>query len=281
MTDPVQTAPAAPTPGSPEYNAAMAAKFDQASGVPVQGAAPPAAVAPGSDRPAWLPAKFATPEDMAKSYAALEAKLGAPAKAPDAPVAAPKDPLGITPPAAPADAAAAQAAASAGLDFNALEQEYQEKGAISPENYAALEAKGIGKEVVDNYIAGRQALAAQYASEVKSAAGGDEQFAKVVSWAATALSPAEINAFNNAVASRDVATAKLAVAGLNARYAAQYGSQPPLVGGKAAGGVEGYQSQAQMVADMKDPRYKVDPAFRKVVENKIAAATFFTVQERT
>jgi hypothetical protein len=257
----------------------MAALYDQRQGNP-EGAAPPP-TDPAAGRPAWLPAKFATPEDMAKSYAALEAKLGAPAKAPEAPTGAPKDPLAITPPAAPTDAAAAQAAASAGLDFGALEQEYLDKGTISPENYAALQAKGIGKEVVDSYIAGRQALAAQFATEVKSAAGGDEQFSKMVSWAATALTPAEINAFNNAVSSRDVATAKLAVAGLNARYAAQYGSQPPLVGGKSAGGAEGYQSQAQMVADMRDPRYKVDPAFRKAVENKIAAATFFTVQERT
>jgi hypothetical protein len=276
-TPPV-TAPAAPVPGSPEYNAAMVAKFDQRSGNP-DGAAPPPTT-PVADRPAWLPEKFKTPEDMAKAYGELESKLGAP-KPPVAPTAAPKDPLAVTPQAAPTEAAAAQAVASAGLDFGALEQEFLDKGAISPENYATLEAKGIGKEVVDNYIAGRQALAKQYESEVKSVAGGDEGWTKLVSWAATALSPAEIQAFNNATASRDTAMAKLAVSGLQARYTAQYGSQPPLVGGKSVSGPGGYESVAQMKADMKDPRYKVDPAFRKQVEQRVANATFYNVIERS
>jgi hypothetical protein len=283
MADPVApVTPAAPAPGSPEYNAAMAAKFDQRT-ANLEGAAPPQP-APPADRPAWLPEKFKTPEDMAKAYGELESKLGAPKPAPAAPVAptaAPKDPLAVTPQAAPTDAAAAQAAASAGLDFGALEQEFLDKGAISPENYAALQAKGIGKEVVDNYIAGRQALAANYEREVKAVAGGDEGWTKLVSWAATALSPAEITAFNNATASRDPAMAKFAVAGLQARYTAQYGSQPPLVGGHPVSGPAGYESVAQMKADMRDPKYKVDPAFRKMVEGRIAAATFFTVQERT
>jgi hypothetical protein len=278
MTDPVVTTPAAPVPGSPEFNAAMAAKFDQRSGNP-EGAAPPQP-APAADRPAWLPEKFKTVEDMAKAYGELESKLGAP-KPPVAPTAAPKDPLAVTPQAAPTDAAAVQAAASAGLDFGALEQEFLDKGAISPENYAALEAKGIGKEVVDNYIAGRQALAANYEREVKAAAGGDEGWTKLVSWAATALTPAEIQAFNNATASRDAAMAKLAVSGLQARYTAQYGSQPPLVGGKPAGGVAGYESVAQMKADMRDARYKTDPAFRAQVAEKLNVSTIFNVVERT
>jgi hypothetical protein len=42
-------------------------------------------------------------------------------------------------------------------------------------------------------------------------------------------------------------------------------------GGKTAPG--GFESVAQVVAAMSDPRYKIDPAYRAQVERKIANST--------
>lgn len=47
---------------------------------------------------------------------------------------------------------------------------------------------------------------------------------------------------------------------------------------KAQDASDDYQSKAQMTADMKDPRYKKDPAFRKQVEEKIGRSNIMQEQ---
>ena len=68
------------------------------------------------ERPEWLPEKFKTPEDMAKSYAELEKKMSG-GKEPEAP--ATED----TPAEIPTNDDAKEAATNAGLDFDALQTE--------------------------------------------------------------------------------------------------------------------------------------------------------------
>ena len=82
----------------------------------------------------------------------------------------------------------------------------------------------------------------------------------------TLTSQAEVNAFDKLMKGTDGAAIMVAVRGLKASYQTAEGSDPNLLDGD--GGGEGptggrYESQAEMTADMKDPRYKKDPAFRK------------------
>ena len=256
-----------PNPTSPAgHDEAMIAL---AEGRPAPAAAP--AVEPNAPaRPSWLPEKFKTPEDMAASYAALEAKQsGSPAPV-VAPVVAPDAALSIATP----DAAAA-AAASAGLDMAALNTEFRTTGALSEASYAALAGKGFDKATVDGYVAGQQALATAFQAEVKGATpGGAEKYAEMVKWAASNLSAAEIDAFNTSMNTSNTEQAKLLVAGLGVRFSAAVGSEPALIGGRAsAASGDVFESIAQMKVAMGNPLYKSDPAFRKAVQEKLGRSS--------
>jgi len=263
-----------PQPGTPEYDAAMVAKFDAAN---------PQAVTPEpATRPEHVPEKFWNAEtgqvDMAawaQSYKELEQKQSqAPASA-----AAEKPAVGADgkPVENAGDAAgdAAEVLAGKGLDINTFSQEFQNAGALSDESYAKLETAGIPKAMVDAYIAGQAALGEQRNAQGYEIAGGKDEFAKMTEWAKTGFNAAEIAAFNTAVTGT-AEQMQLAVAGLRARYEAANGREPGLLGGKPGNaGAPGYASRAEMTSDMKDPRYAKDPAFRAKVEAKLAATTAF------
>lgn len=247
---------ATPTPSSADHDAAMAAKFDQNNAPknpPADDNTPPA------ERPSWLPEGFNTPEEFAADYAKL--KEAAPAPTPDPANATAED--------------AAKIAADAGLDYTALSAKFDQTGSLEDSDYAALEAKGIPRSMVDAFIDGQMAIANQFESSVMETVGGKDSFDKITGWAASALPKADVEAFNRqidaAVASGDLAGAKLALAGLKARWNDANGEAPNLIGGEGGGGEgEVFSSTAQLTAAMRDPRYAKDPAYRREVEAKLS-----------
>ena len=221
-------------------------------------------------RPEGLPEKFKTVEDMAKSYSALESKLGAEDKSFEnekTEVEPKKENLEIE-----ADQKTAEKAVeSAGLNMDQLQSEYDEKGTLDEKSFAALEKAGIPKSYVDAFIQGQEAVATQMQNTIKAEVGGAESYTEIVTWAKDALNPQEIAAFNKTVNSNDLEAVKLAVTGLKARHDAVNGTNPKLISGKAGtdtGG--GYNSWAQVTAAMKDARYESDSAFRAEVQDKIS-----------
>jgi hypothetical protein len=161
----------------------------------------------------------------------------------------------------------------AGLDFEALNTEFAKDGQLSDATYDKLAKAGINRSVADGYIAGQQALANQTRTEVFTVAGGEEAYTEMVTWAKDSMSAQEIDAYNKAMNSRDIATMKLAVDGLKARYVGANGSSPKLVGGSSAqaAGASGdaFRSTAELTTAMKDPRYQSDPAYREDVRAKL------------
>lgn len=260
--------PAAPQPGTPEYDAAMAAKFDATN---------PQNTPETPQRPAHVPEKFwnaetgqVDTEAWARSYTELEQKQSAPKQEPQGQTQEPPKE------GAPNQDDASAALATKGLDMTPLSQEFAQNGALSDASYKKLEDAGIPKPMVDAYIAGQQALVAQQAAAAHEVAGGKEQFDSMVKWAATGLTQGEIAAYDKAVTEGSFDEAKLAVAGLRARYEAANGREPGLLGGKPSnGGIAGYASTAEMTAEMKDPRYEKDPAYRARVQAKLAVTTAF------
>ena len=249
-----------PDPVAPEgHDAAMIALVD-------------AKATENSGRPDWLPAKFATAEDMAASYAALEAKQGG-AKPTDAPVVTPvdkpADALAIT----PTDATAV--VEKAGLNMNELNTEFATLGNLSEASYTKLAAVGFDKAAVDNYVAGQQALQAAFQTEVMSATpGGAEKYQDMVAWAKVNMTPEQINAYNTSVSSGNKDQAKLAVAGLGASFKAAVGYEPNLQGGQVNGGIaDVFESLAQMKAAMSTKEYKTDSAYRAKVQAKLGRSS--------
>jgi len=266
MVDTVTVAPTITTGEAPDdHNQKM---IDKANGITPSDTTPNADDLSGN-RPAWLPDKFKTAEDMAKSYSELEA-LQSKGK-PTEPVVEPVVPTEVTPETLEIDATLK----AKGLELSEFSTEYDKTGKISPESYEKLKSAGFSQELVDNYVSGQEARAALHVASLKDAAGGSEAYSTMTTWAVGAMSPAEIAAFNSAVASSNVESSKLAIAGLKSRYEAANGRSPSLLSGKAgtAPALDAYESRAEMTTAMKDPRYAKDSAYRQQVINKVGRST--------
>lgn len=244
------------TPGSEEHNALMVEKFQNQSGTSQE-------TAPAVERPSWLPEKFEKPEDLAASYAELEKKLSSGQQ--ETPAAGDK-----------AAEEAREAVTSAGLDFDAFSTEFAEKGELSAESYAALEGKGLPRDLVDSFIDGQQAKADLYRAEVLLSVGGEDTYTQMSEWAATNLTEAELNAYNAQVEGGNLTAAKMAVQGLKARFEQENGAEPNLLTGETGGSsTEVFRSTAELTAAMRDPRYKKDPAYRAEVQQKLSKSSLF------
>ena len=223
------------------------------------------------ERPEWLPEKFKTPEDMAKSYAALEKKMSG---GKDTEQAISKAEGDETPTEIPTNEDAKAVADKAGLDFDALQVEYGRDGQLSDETYEVISKSGIPRDVVDSYIAGQEALASSLRTNMFSTVGGEENYGEIMRWASNNLEQAEVNAYNNVMSSQDPNQIQLAVRGLHAQYQADTGSNPSLISGETtANAGTKFESVAQVTAAMRDPLYKTDPAFRRQVEAKLARSS--------
>lgn len=225
------------------------------------------------ERPTWLPEKFKSAEDLAKAYSELEAKLGGKKDDP----APTDDGTQTTENTDKPDGEvtnteqAREELANRGLDLDTFSQEFAQTGKLSDASYETLEKSGLSRSVVNSFIAGQQALAERFQSEVKSIAGGDEGFSGMVEWARVNADPKEVAAYNKAIDSGDVDAAKLAVAGMYQKYLEARPSEGQLINGKSARGVGGevYESVEDYVKDASNPEYKSNPAFRNRVIAKL------------
>lgn len=230
-------------------------------------------VAKDAERPAWLPEKFKSVEDFAKSYQELEKRLGGGA-AKEAPKEEAKEVAKTTEP--PPKTDTEKALAKAKVDIKKIEQEWHANGGkLSDETYKALEDAGFAKDAVDGEIATRQKAAQAELDEILGSAGikGQEEWKALNEWAGENISPEELKEINELLAKAPKSGQKFILESLKARYAqsAEYdGSR--IAGGRTGGNDGGYESQAQMHEDMKNPKYKKDPAFRAMVEKKLAKA---------
>lgn len=266
----VQQAPAGDDPNA----AAALARADQAH-------SPANPQAPGT--PQLFAGKYKSVEELEKGYKELESKLGVQSKPAD-PVQSPA-PTEAKPPVdtdkgTEGDTLAIQkeaeeTLAAKGLDFAEFSKSYMENGGkLTDADFTKLEAAGIPKNIAEAYIAGQQALAEKSVAAGKALVGGDQVFDSMRTWAATNLTDADLEAYNESV-SKGGAHADNALLALKARWqSATGGIEPSLVGGSQASGVTGYASLREMAKDQSDPRYASDPAFRRQVEARARVSKF-------
>lgn len=254
---------------SPEYAAQMTAAGQ--AGLPeVPAVASISSVPAAPQRPAHIPEKFwdatkgeARWEDMARSYAELESKLGAP----PAPAAE------VTPPAPegdPKDTAKVEKTEDAKPAFLAPMEAMREayaSGAVTDDHIAAVEATGIPRDLIDTYLAGVKALEAQGAQQIHALAGGEDNFKAATNWAAQNLTQEELDGYN-AICDQP-ATRKQAIEWLMSKYQSANPAEGKLLDTTTtAPQGDVYGSSGEMQAAFADPRYKTDPAFRQQVAEK-------------
>ncbi len=211
-----------------------------------------------SERPEWLPEKFKTPEDLAKSYSELEKKLSQPSE--DEPQQ---------------EAEATETEQSPAPQFDKYAEEFANSGELSADSFSELEKMGYPKEMVETYIQGLQATQSADANTVMELAGGQEGYKDLTDWARENMAENELNVYNQMVES-NTDNAKVAVEWLMSRREAAGDIEPNLLSGKSGSPQrDEFRSTAEVVSAMKDPRYHEDPAFRRDVEEKLARSSVF------
>jgi hypothetical protein len=212
------------------------------------------------ERPEWLDEKFESPEEMAKAYKELQKKMSKPK-------AEKKD--------AKAEETSAPEATTGAIE--AARNEFAESGELSDKAFDALEAAGLPRSFVEQYIAGQEAMSVQQATTIQESIGGAGNYEAMSEWAGENLADGDLDAFNTIVEGGSVEQARVAVKGLYAQFQAAGGKGPALVQGSTSGdsGVKPFGSTAQVTEAMRDPRYANDPAYRENVEKRMAVSSIF------
>ena len=172
-----------------------------------------------------------------------------------------------------------------GIDPYEMDKYFQENnGTISEDMYKQLESAGFNKPLVDSFLNGLKTNTQETTTEppvedrfteseirsVQNSVGGEEQYKRLVEWAADNLPANDIDAFDELISTGNTNQIKLAVQGMNAQYQEANGYEGRMLQGtpsKQSGEV--FRSQAQLVKAMSDPRYDNDPAYRADVIEKL------------
>ena len=115
-----------------------------------------------------------------------------------------------------------------------------------------------------------QQITEQQATELKNVAGGEQQYGEMLQWAKDNLDQQEVRMFDTVIERGDPLAAFFAVRSLAYRYQDSQGREGKMVTGTAPrGDGSKFESQAEVVEAMSDPRYDRDPAFRQKVMKKL------------
>ena len=154
---------------------------------------------------------------------------------------------------------------------------YKNNGQITEEMHNQLTGAGIAKETVDAYLSGRAKEMGYNADisqadidSIQNSVGGEASYKSLMNWAYNNLSKDSVESFDNLIVSGDKNSIQLAVNGLLAQYQNANGYEGRMLTGKPAKtNTDVFQSQAQLVEAMNDPRYERDPAYRQNIAAKL------------
>ena len=154
-------------------------------------------------------------------------------------------------------------------------EEWEETGNLSQETIDELKELP-SEELIAAYLnaQGAEAPANDFTdaevATIQGDVGGPEAYDNIMSWAQESLPPEFIESYNNLVDKGDPSTVRLALAGLQAAFIDNNGSEGDLLTGRGATEqADVFRSQAEVVEVMSDPRYDRDPAYRQDVFEKL------------
>tara|TARA_B100001250_G_C19762352_1_gene773093 strand:+ start:829 stop:1587 length:759 start_codon:yes stop_codon:yes gene_type:complete len=107
-------------------------------------------------------------------------------------------------------------------------------------------------------------------SQLKDICGGDQGYSSMVGWAKETLQDQEIQMYDAVMERGDPLGCFFAVQALKYRYDDAAGFDGQMLTGKAPSTVgDQFNSQAQVVEAMSDPKYENDPAYRQEIMLKL------------
>ena len=220
----------------------------------------------GAEEAKQYAGKFNNAEDLENAYIELQKKLGSNDE--DTEVDTIKEDL--------------DEATSAGVSLitDASTEYFANEGQLSPETMNKFSEMST-TDLVNAYVELQKAnpdiasaapsrdLTDSEVNSVYNSAGGEAEYKRLVSWASTNIDDTKLGAFNSIVNNGDATAIQIAVAGLRSEYESQEGYEGRMLTGKAARAQNGFLSQAELVAAMRDPRYENDPAYLQDVYEKL------------
>ena len=244
--------------------------------------------------------KFDSVEALAASYKELEGKLGDVAKTKEEPVA--EDVVEYQEDGSVNYELAKQQYGEklgelfeqSNIDPFAINKYYQENnGTISEEHYKELESTGLTRNVIDSYLAGlkpqegTEQVAADPSfpeyEDIVGIAGGEDKYMEMLKWMDGNISKEELQEFDKIVDAekRNIPKVTLAVQEMFTRYKNAMGVEPRLISGRTSSSpnTRVFRSNAEVVAAMRDPRYKTDIAFQHEVQRRLAESNVFGISE--
>ena len=241
--------------------------------------------------------KFNSVEDLAASYKELEGKLGDVAKTKEEPVAEEvneyQEDGSVN-----YDLARQQYGEKLGelfeqseIDPFAINKHYQENnGTITEEHYKQLEQTGLPRNLIDSYLNGLQPQEGTQPTadpsfpeyeDIVGIAGGEEKYLEMLQWMDGNIPKEELQEFDKIVDAekRNIPQVTLAVQKMFTRYRNAMGVEPKLISGQTSSSpnTKVFRSNAEVVAAMRDPRYKTDIAFQHEVQRRLAESNVFGI----
>lgn len=166
---------------------------------------------------------------------------------------------------------------SKGVDFNSAVKEYETSGSLSEETIEALNKAGYPPEVIEAFIEGRVAMEERFTKAIYESVGGEKEYRSIVNWASQNLNKKSIDAFNRAIDNNNINAITLMLEGMKAKMVAKMGTAKKSIHGGASapnGSPKGYNSKADVIKAMSDPRYGRDAGYTRMVEQQMWATNF-------
>lgn len=166
---------------------------------------------------------------------------------------------------------------SKGVDFNSAVKEYEKTGSLSEETVEALNKAGYPPEVIEAFIEGRIAMEERFTNAIYESVGGEKEYRSIVNWASQNLNKKSIDAFNRAIDNNNINAITLMLDGMKAKMVAKMGTAKKSIHGGASapnGSPKGYNSKADVIKAMSDPRYGRDAGYTRMVEQQMWATNF-------
>ena len=206
----------------------------------------------GQRRSEFYAGKFKSIEQLEQGYLELQSKLGNPTSTPEP--TPPQEEAG--PP------SVAERLAQAYESYNSDQK-------FNVEDFEDVSKEDLIKTLFENSGADTAMTDAQV-GEIQNRVGGEEQYAAMMRWAVEALPKSDVDAFDQIIDSGNMTNIAMAVDAVAKRFADANGQEGAMLTGRTAPDAPpGYRSQAELLADMNDPRYDTDPAYRNDVLMKL------------
>lgn len=218
--------------------------------------------ADGTVKEELIGGKFKSQDDLLTAYKELEQKLGKP----------PAEPEPKPDEAKPVDE---NIEAPDGTAFNpsVYEKEFATEGKLSDASYEDLSKKGFTKDMVDQYIAGKQHYAQSVQSRIYEVSGGEQAYTEMVTWAADNMPPEVIAEYNESLLSLDESRVTRNIEYMQFKMAE---SQPAetrrLEGDGVPGGIQPFADKNEWQRAQGNRLYGKDKKYTNMVDNRYLMA---------